>query len=214
MLSFWYQTQSAGGTSALPGMVESVEDWRHHRPMRVALRQAGIEQAAARRYRRDTMLAARQIEQQRRYSVRYALAALSAILPGIERDPCRTVIEQLERRYAALRQQQRETAAVMRSEPDGSTPALAIRAPGAINGQEARYSRRWQSSSRAYLATLEDDRGQLLDWQCYSVKSDGSRILIEQPRKSSRTSRAKSSAADRAARMRQAAGTIRMADQD
>lgn len=215
MLQYWYQTQSTGGTSANGGMVESVESGKLARmPLRVSLRQAGIEQAQQRRMRRDTIRAARAVEQERRYAVRYALAALSAILPVEDREPCRTMVEVLERRYSALRQAQRETAAVMRSEPDGSTPALAIRAPGAINGQEARYSRRWQGSSRAYLATLTDERDQLLDWNCYSIKPDGSRILVEPDRKSSRKGRAKSSGEDRAARLRAAAGTIRMAEQD
>jgi hypothetical protein len=195
-------------------MVESVQDWKSHTPLQVSLRQAGLSAAVERRMRRDTILQARQAETERRYAVRYALAALSAILPGIERDPCRSVGEQLQRRYDGLRQARRETEAVMRSEPDGSTPALAIRAPGAINGQEARYSRRWQSSSRAYLATLEDERGQLLDWQCYRVMPDGSRIMVETERKSAKSRSAKSAKSDRQARLRAAAGTIRMAEQD
>jgi hypothetical protein len=212
MLDFHFQTRSyTGGTLPARGMVESDETGPLTRPpLRVRTRQALAAPARARRTRQAVLAAARAQEARRQAGVRTALEALSALLPPAEEEPCRTVAEQLERRYAALRQARRESAALMAREPNAST-ALAVRAPGAINGQEARYSRRWQSSSRDYLASLEDERGQLLDWACYSVRPDGTRVPVVIERKRGKRRTTAGTAATRAARAARA-GTIRMAE--
>lgn len=212
MLSFWYQTQGTAGYAAVGGMVESSETGSLTRPsLRVRDRQAGITALVERRQRRDVMAAARQAEQDRRQAARYAAA--QAVEVEVEVEQPATLVEVLEQRYAALRQGQREYAATMRVEPNSST-AMAVRGSAVINGQEAKYTRRWQSSSRAYLASLTDERDQLLDWQCYSLQPDGTRRLVEVERKSSRKAKASSAKASRQATMRAAAGTIRMAEQD
>jgi hypothetical protein len=198
-------------------MFESVESGSLHRlPLKVRTRAALLLPVQQKAQRRAVMAAARAQGTEQRRAVRAALAGIETLLCSPILPPCRNRAEQLEQRYGNYRQQRRETAAVMAAEPDGSRPALAVRATGAVNGTETRHSPRWQSSGRAYLAE------QWQDWACYSLvaTADGRLVQGEQiagkaAGKAGRQKAGKAAPqAQRRERLLAAAGTVRMAEQD
>lgn len=198
------------------GMRETDETGSLHRlPLRVRDRLALQAPVRARQDRRQTMQAARQAEAVRRQAVRDETEAAcywqpTGALLGALRDyvadgrtwrhQAEAVQTEAEAGALAGRQWKWLTA----SDPDGSRPALAVRAPGAVNGQEARGSRRWQGTGREALQDWQgyrlqaDETGKrqwqavqpigLDPWQCYRVKADGTREAFSAPVKAGKAS--------------------------
>lgn len=130
----------------------------------------------------------------------------------------------IERREQA----RRETEYLMATEPHGSGRGTVTRAASSVNGTETRASDRWQATPQGRRDGAYD-RATVPAWYLALVDAaelsrDGRtaalagfrRVTVtpEKQRKSSPRARVASAQATRTARLRQAAGTIRMADQD
>ncbi len=116
-------------------------------------------------------------------------------------------LERLHRDYARV---QRGYVALMSHESSGEgrgTIQAASRVPGAVNGTETRVQPRWTPSRRA-LITTTNDAGETVpvDWTCYRVQPDGTRVPLVSTR-TARTRKAKASKASATARLQAIATT-------
>jgi hypothetical protein len=216
------------------GMVETAESGSLHRlPLKVRTRLALLLPVAERTECRAVMAAARQGAAVQRQAVRQALAGLTALLqagsselvagsglPVVwsgSRPASGENVDRAEQQAHKAERLTRQSAALMASEPDGSRPALAVRAPGAVNGQEVRAARRWQSSGRAWQAE------QWQDMQCYRLVATADGRLVQgevvagkagRAGRAGKAGKAVQPSAERRARLMAVAGTVRMGEQD
>lgn len=234
------------------GMRETDETGRLHRlPLKVRTREALAQPHRDRLQRQAVLQAARTREAARRQAVRDETEAvpywqpsealLTALAEAVQDGRTwRHQSEAVQAEAEAGQTSQRQWDWLTRTEADGSRPALAVRAPGAVNGQEARHSQRWQGTSTAALQdwqgfrlmAVQDENGQPAGrqweavpgqggtdspWQCYRLRADGTREAwqpTEGGTRQGRRQRQTDTRQDRAARLREAAGTIRMGLQD
>lgn len=104
-------------------------------------------------------------------------------------------LERLHRDYARV---QRGYSALMSHDASGEgrgTIQAASRIPDAVNGTETRVAPRWTASRRALITTTDDNGDTVpVDWGCYRVQPDGTRV----PLVTTRTARKRKSAAGKA----------------
>jgi len=159
-----------------------------------------IERDARRKgTRRAVLTAARRAEASRR-AMREALrrAALPTVewCPAVPSSATRplTAWDAIEERHADIERTRRASAALMASRPNRDGRGTVDAAPSSVNGTEVRNARRWQGSTRStYRTRIENADGTTslvpVDWQCYTVNADGTRVPFKQSTKASSTKR-------------------------
>jgi len=117
---------------------------------------------------------------------------------------------QLERLHRDYSRVTRGYSALMAHEASGEgrgTIQAASRIPGAVNGTETRVQPRWTPSRKASMTTT-NERGETVpvDWTCYRVMTDGTRVPLVSAT-TARKRKAKASKADATARLQRIATT-------
>ena len=116
-------------------------------------------------------------------------------------------LERLQRDYSRVA---RGYVALMSHEASGEgrgTIQAASRIPDAVNGTETRVAPRWTASRRALITTTDDNGNAVpVDWTCYRVMADGTRVPLVSTR-TARTRKAKASKASATARLQALATT-------